>query len=521
MIWRTVEAAALPGDEPAGAHAAGGAVERSRSYQAILRSTAIVGGSSLVNIAVSLVRAKAIATILGPTGVGLMGALGSIADLTRSVAEVGINSSGVRQIASAVDDPDRLARTVAVLRWLALALGLLGAGALLAFAGPIARLTFHDDTHAWAVAVISAAVLLRVVADAQAARLQGTRQIGAIAKISIWGSILGSAASVALVYVFREDGVAPALVAVAGFTLLLSWHYSRKPKLIARALSLTEFRVESSALLRLGAAFMLSGLATLSAAYVVRLILIRFEGLEAAGLYQAAWSLGGMYVAFVLQAMGTDFYPRLVAAVHDHAECNRLVNEQALISLLLSSAGVVATIAFAPWILQLLYTEAFGAAAESLRWIALGMAMRVLTWPLGYILVAKGNSKLFVGVDVAWSIGNVLLTLVCVREFGAEGAGLAFFLSYLVHLGLVYPICHRLTGFRFSGATFRTALGLALVIGAVQAISLLAEARWAVVIGGAMSVVLAVWSIARLRRLVSSATAPTRLALAFARFRRG
>lgn len=494
--------------------------DRTRSYQAILRSTAIIGGSSLINIAVGLVRAKAIATLLGPTGVGLMAALSSIADLTRSVAEVGINSSGVRQIASAVHDEQSLARTVAALRWLALALGLIGAGSLLMFAGPIARLTFHDETHAWGVSIIAAAVLLRIVADAQAARLQGTRQMVPIARINIWGSVLGSAASVALVYFFREDGVAVALVAVAAVTLLLSWHYSRKPRIRAHALTSQEFRVESGALLRLGAAFMLSSLATLGAAYVVRLILIRFEGLEAAGLYQAAWSLGGMYVAFVLQAMGTDFYPRLVAAVRDHAECNRLVNEQSLISLLLASAGVVATLAFAPWILQVLYTQEFGAAAESLRWIALGMAMRVVTWPLGYILVAKGNSKLFVGVDMAWSVCNVLLTFAFVRSWGAVGAGMAFFVSYVLHLAMVYPICRRLTGFRFSAPTRRTSLGLALVIGFAHAISLLVEPRWAVAIGGAMSVALAVWSIAKLRRLVASEGAPAKVAQLFRRFAR-
>ena len=41
-------------------------------------------------------------------------------------------------------------------------------------------------------------------------------------------------------------------------------------------------------------------------------------GLEAAGLYQAAWTLSGLYVGFILQSMGTDFYPRLVGCCEDH-----------------------------------------------------------------------------------------------------------------------------------------------------------------------------------------------------------
>ena len=52
----------------------------------------------------------------------------------------------------------------------------------------------------------------------------------------------------------------------------------------------------------------------MGAAYTIRLIVLRNAGLEAAGLYQAAWVLGGLYVAFILQAMGADFYPRLTEA---------------------------------------------------------------------------------------------------------------------------------------------------------------------------------------------------------------
>src|SRR5215471_16232594 len=72
------------------------------SYGQILKSSALVGGSSAVNVAMGIVRTKAMAILLGPAGVGLFGLYSSIADLTQSIAGMGINSSGVRQIAEAV-----------------------------------------------------------------------------------------------------------------------------------------------------------------------------------------------------------------------------------------------------------------------------------------------------------------------------------------------------------------------------------------------------------------------------------
>ena len=55
-------------------------------------------------------------------------------------------------------------------------------------------------------------------------------------------------------------------------------------------------------------------------AYVVRITVLRKVGIEATGLYQSAWTLGGLYVAFILQAMGADFYPRLTACIAESAD---------------------------------------------------------------------------------------------------------------------------------------------------------------------------------------------------------
>ena len=92
---------------------------------------------------------------------------------------------------------------------------------------------------------------------------------------------------------------------------------------------------------------MASGFLMMGAAYVVRTMVLRMVGFEAAGFYSSAWTLGGLYVGFILQAMGADFYPRLTGVAKDNTEVNRLVNEQTQISLLLAGPGVMATITFA------------------------------------------------------------------------------------------------------------------------------------------------------------------------------
>ena len=148
----------------------------------------------------------------------------------------------------------------------------------------------------------------------------------------------------------------------------------------------------------------------------------------------------------------------MTAVAKDNAECNRLVNEQAQISLLLAGPGVIATLTFASVVIALFYSAKFGAAVEVLRWICLGTTLQVITWPMGFIIVAKGEQKIFFWAELAWTVVNVGLSWICVSSFGLNGAGIAFFGSYVFHWLLIYPIVRRLSGFRWSAANSKTGL---------------------------------------------------------------
>lgn len=431
-----------------------------QSYGQILKSSALVGGSSALNIVIGIVRTKAIAIWLGPAGFGLFGLYGSIASLTQSLAGMGINSSGVRQIAEAVgsENTERIALTTAVLRRTSVFLGVLGAGLLLVFSRQVSVLTFGSNQHAGAVCLLSIAVLFQLVSGGQGALIQGMRRIADLAKMGVLGALFGAFISIPMVYFFREEGVVPSLVGVAAMSILTSWWYSRKVHVQAPSMTISRVWPEAAALLKLGVAFMSSGLMTMGVAYVVRIIVLHKIGLEATGFYQSAWTLGGLYVGFILQAMGADFYPRLTASAKDNLACNRMVNEQTRIGLLLAAPGVIATLTFAPVIIALFYSTKFGAAVGILRWICLGTTLQVITWPMGYIILAKGRQDLFFWSELAWTVVSLGLAWSCVTTFGANGAGIAFFGSYVFHGFLIYPIVSRLSGFRWSKENKQTGL---------------------------------------------------------------
>ena len=436
------------------------------SYGEVIKSSTLIGAASLLNICFAIIRTKMMAIVLGPSGIGLLGLYSSIADLTRSIAGMGINSSGVRQIAESVGtcNDERIAYTITSLRRLALCTGMLGALLLLVFCKQTSRLTFGDHQHSGAIALLALAVFFGDLSAAQGALIQGMRRIGDLASMNVLGAFYGTLCSLPIVYIYRDRGVAPALVSVAAMGVLTSWWYARKIKIIPVQINWQRLLHETAGLLTLGIILMATGLFTLGAAYLTRIIILHQLNVEAAGCFQAAWALSGVYVGFIMQAMCADFFPRLTASANDNLQCNRLVNEQAEVGLLMAGPGLLGTLTFAPLIIQLFYSAKFGPAVEILRWNCLGMLLQVASWPTGFIVLAKGKQLIFFWFELFINSFYVALVWMCVHFFALKGAGIAFFCFYIAHALGTYAIARHLTQFRWSLANKRVGLFFASIV---------------------------------------------------------
>jgi PST family polysaccharide transporter len=443
---------------------------------------------------------------LGTLGVGLMGTYSSITGMVGSLCGLGIGSSGVRQIAEAAGTGDQIlvARTVRTIRRTAAVLGLAGTLLMMLVAGPICRLTFGNNNQTRALELLSVTILFGALSSGQTALVQGARRIGDLARLNVLGACLGTAVAVPLMILWGRDSIVAILLASSSMTILASWHYARRISVPDIVMTWRETCREAAPLLRLGLVFAASGLMASGVAYSSRLVIIRRLGVDAAGLYGAAWSLSSFYVGFILGAMGADFYPRLTGASHDHAQMNRLVNEQTEVSLLLTLPGVVATLTFAPFVIHLLYSPAFLPAGELLRWQVLGLLLRVVSWSMSFILLAKGNARLYFGTELAANLVHVALIWLGVAYWGLPGAGIAFLAVYVFHTILMAVVTWRLTAFSWTSANVRLFALTACVSVSVFLGVRLFPAAWSTWAGAALAAATGVYSLRMLTRLAGS-----------------
>ena len=422
------------------------------TYHQILRSSSIIGGATGINYVIGMVRTKAVAVLLGPSGVGLVGLYVSITGLVSTIAQLGIDQSGVREVAEAsgTGDPERVARVVKTLRRVCWLTGILGWLLTVALAWPLSQWTFGSTERMWAVAVLGITVLIGAVTGGQTALLQGMRRIGDLARIQVLSAIVTTFIAIGLYAWLGEKGIIPVLIFTILVQLGVSWYFSRRIQIPKVPQSWLETAANAKRLVGLGSAFMYGALLAAIVGVAIRSLIVRDLGLDANGIYQAAWGLSGMFAGFILGAMGTDFYPRLTAVAHDNEKVNQMVNEQTEIGILLALPGLLGTLAFAPWLMHLFYSEKFLHGAALLPWFVIGVFGQVIIFPLGYIQRAKGAIRwIYIGQTEANAV-NVLLCFILTKKYGIIGIGYAYLAHIIIHGIVVFAISAQLSKFRWS-----------------------------------------------------------------------
>jgi PST family polysaccharide transporter len=474
----------------------------SSSHRQIFRSSALIGGASIINMIINIVKVKVLAMLLGPAGVGLMGLYQNIMGMAATLSGCGLDRSGVRQVAISADD----AKTFAIVRralWLGnLLLGTIGMVVLWLLREPVSQLVFGSPAHANSVAWLGLGVLLTLISGSQTALLRGLRRIGELVRVGIFSALAGAAVGILAVYLLGSDGVLWfVLTSPAAAAIVAGYYVTRLPRSEV-ADDLADVRKQWRAMVKLGIPLMVAGLLTLTTQLAARSIVLRELGLEASGYFQAAWAVSMTYVGFVLGAMATDYYPRLTETISDHPRTQQLVNEQSEMAMLLIGPIFIIMITFAPWAIQILYASSFAPATEVLRWQVLGDILKVASWPMGYILMAQGRGGSFIAAEMSWNIVYLAVIMIGIQPWGLVTAGIGFWIAYVVQFCVLLVFAWRLIGFRLSMRNLL--LTLAYLVAGILIVLLASQSPRIGYAAGILSVIIGTgYSLRRLDRLIN------------------
>lgn len=437
------------------------------SYRSIFKATSLFGGVQVYQILIQVIKSKFVAVLLGPAGVGILGLYQSGLQLVQQISSMGLANSAVRDVSEAngANDFQRIAKTITVVRKLVWITGLLGLIIVACCSPLLSKASFGNYDYTIPFIILSVTLLLDQLSAGQRVVLQGMRRLKDLAKCTAYGVTFGLITSVPLYYWLGIDGIIPTLILNSACSLALSWLYSRKVKIEKVQITPKHTFEQGKQMLVMGISMSLSGIFSTIVAYVLRSFIQDNGGVEQVGLFQAGFVIMTTYVGMVMNAIATDYYPRLAAINQDNVKCRETVSQQGEIATMILAPMLAICLIFMPFVLQLLYSDQFLSANEYISWACVGMMLRMGSWIIAYLFIAKAESKLYIINELSINILNLIISLTGYRYWGLTGLGVAFALEYFVYFIQVYLIARKRYDFRFTNSFIKTySIQLLLII---------------------------------------------------------
>lgn len=427
------------------------------TYKSIFKSTFLFAFVKVFTILTKLIVNKSAALFLGTAGLGLIGLLQTTINLVATLCGLGISKSAIRDISAnnTSGNKRKLFKVISITNALIFLSSFLGAMITIVMSSALSRLTFGNEGHSISFLFLSIAVFFTILNEGKLAILTGMRKLTYLAKASILGCIFGITPAVPLYYYFGQDGIVPSLILVPVISFFFTLYYAKKMNNKAEELSISLLKNDGAGMLKMGLSLMYVSLWVFFTEYIIKTYIVSIGSLEIVGIFQAGSTIVMGYFGIITTSMATEYYPRISAIHNKNHQLNNEVNKQAKVGLVILLPMVVFFLLFLPTIVQLLYTEDFLGSIDYIQYAIFGAIIIACSNPMGMILLAKQNVKVFLFSITLSRVVGLILSIYFFNNYGLKGLGLAYLAYALFELFFMQALLNLLYGIKLNFRTIK------------------------------------------------------------------
>lgn len=419
----------------------------STTSKRVFNALSVFGSVQIVNVLCSIARTKCVAMWLGTAGIGIFALYNSTLEIINQLIQLNLRQSGVREISNAA--PGRFKLLVSVVRRLGSLLGLAGAALTVVLSPVLSRITFGDESHTLPFVLLAVVVFFNALTAGEQAVLQASDRLHRLAAASMWGGVVATVISIALIWFAGYDGILPSIVVYSVVTAIA--YYIGRDKIPCVRVSVKETLREACPIIRLGT-YMTAAMFLTSLSQYLFIVWLRTRTDDSGvGLYQSGYMLVNQYIGLVFSAMAFEFFPRLSAVVGHRIRVMVYVKHEILIMMIGLVAAIPLFLNLVPVIINLLYDSTFMAASGYITIASVGTVFRAFSFVLAFVILARADGRIYLITETVSSILYIVLNIIGFSRGGYEGLGYAYvvwYFLYLVSVTLVYCLLFK---YSFSG----------------------------------------------------------------------
>ncbi len=389
--------------------------------------------ATVIRMLTGFVSVKVVAAIIGPVGVALLGQLNNFTQILLSVSNGGINAGVTKYISEHSNSKKDYILYLGTGFWVTVVLSIATSLVLFIFAGYFSEDILHDIRYKSVFYVFGGTILLYALNALLTAVINGFKEYKKYVIANIVGSLVGMLFAVILSIRYGIMGALISTVTFQSIVFFITLGLVAKSYWFKWKSFLLIFNKNVAAQLGHYSLMAIASAVTIPAGQmIVRNFIIKKQSISEAGIWEGINRISAMYLMVITASLSVYFLPKLSELKSQKELRHEIFSVYKLVVPFLLLTTFIIYI-FRLFIIHLLFTSEFNAMQDLFAFQLVGDILKIMGWVLGYLLLAKAMSKVYIIMEIVNFILLVLISYFLVDWYGTVGATMAFAIVYLIY----------------------------------------------------------------------------------------
>lgn len=401
------------------------------------------GIATLIRMLTGFVSVKVVASAIGPSGIALLGQLTNFSNMLMTICSGGMNTGMTKHLAQYAGSEKRQRLFLSAGFRITAILSILCGLVLVIGAGYFSREILKSPDYEYVFYVFGATVILYAFNAFLVAILNGYREFRKYVTVNIIGSLTGLLFSIVLAVNFGIPGALIGAVTYQSVVFFVTLALVTSSKWFSWRLFSASLRKYAVGRLGRYALMALVSVVAINQSQLVVRGYIANSSLDNAGLWEGVNRISTIYLQIITTSLSVYYLPKLAGLTSRQEIRNEILSVYKLVVpfLLFTCLAIFLSRNI---IISILFTEKFQAMEGLFAFQLAGDFFKMVTWVLGYVLLAKAMTKTFIIVEIASCTLFALLSIFFIDLYGTVGATIgyaaAFFVQFIIMLFVLRKI---------------------------------------------------------------------------------
>ena len=408
----------------------------------LIKTSVLTAISTLVRVLSGFVINKFLSVYVGPSGLAMVGQLRDFLGTVLSFSNGAITSGVVKYAAEyqTIEEKQKIFSTSIII---SLVCSFIVGFLIFIFSDYLSIKILKTDEYLSVFQILAFSIVLFSLNTLLQSILNGQKEIKKYILVNISTSIFALILTSFLVYKFHLLGALYAIVlnqsvvffVTLGFVVKSSWF---KLQYFLQGID----KESSNRLFKYSLMAITSAIVGPLSYIIVRNYIGEHLNWDNAGYFQGIKYISDMYLLVVTTSLGVYYLPRL-SEIQGKEELKKEILSGYKIIMPIVMFFALAIYIFRDLVISIAFSKEFVPMRELFLWQLIGDIIKIASWLLSYLMLAKAMTKVFIITEVLFGVSWVILAVLGIKYFGLIGVTYAFAINYFIYLVVMIIIFRR------------------------------------------------------------------------------